>query len=405
MNNDPEEEYQHNLIVVLKKLKYLHLHGVEGDPLKYNISYIIAPGYPSAQEERSLLRQLRKQGVISRHKKETFADNFEKSAFYFLDLNIEKFGDMYDSIVEKRNSKNNAKPSQIRDSKYTYDIAFSLAGEQKELGNSIKEHLDSSGCNSWIYTEHQAELVGKNQAKFFSNLFGKDSKYCVAIISDEYLKKIWTSLEGEYIIDRWMKEMNNYDYLIPLSEGGKIIEGYPKIRGYLSIDEKSPKDIAHAILTKITGSGLSSQSKIDFYIPKPKKNIIPITERKEWIRYLVSELKRRSEKVDGLEMDDDDEGPHHKLFFQYQGETLYLIRIIKGGIGNDNGLAFGFDYGHSSGSGMNAWGEFKHSTNRDEIVLDMNGMGFNMADGEYTKVELANVLWKKITDQIDERNK
>lgn len=288
---------------------------------------------------------------------------------------------------------------------YKYDIAFSVAGQQKTFAQEIKDELTSQGVNCWIYTEKEAEQI-TDLPPFYEKLFTEQCAHAVPIISEEYVSKPYTNLERQYIIARSMQDGK---YVIPIQfQEGVKLKGLASTYGYISRKGRSPKEIAEVILRFIKQDEyqkIKPAIKNDFYIPKRARSINPITERKAWIKYLVYELKQRSQKVEGLEMDDDDEGSHHKLLFQYNGEVLLSIRIIKGGIGNDNGLSFGFDHGYSSGSGINAWGDFKLDTEKDEVLLNTNGMGFNMEDGMYTKKELVNALWKKVTDQIDEENK
>lgn len=406
MTYDPDQEYKQNLEYVLKKIRGLHLHAAEGAPLEFKISTVIASGYPSGKQERQLLAKLTELDVIDIHSKQWFKDDFKKSPFYLLKLGA-KFDDFYrETVLKESNQAIYNKENIIEsDKNYKYDIVFSLAGEQKELGNEIKRYIDKSGLRSWIYTEHQAELVGKNQAKFFAELFGKDAKYCVSIVSEEYLKKIWTSFEGEHIINRWMKEIQNYDYLIPLSKNGKIIEGYPDIRGYLSIDGKDPQVIAHDILTAIDQSYQPSPSKPDFYLPKQKKHFNPLSERKKWIELIIDELKRRSQYVSGLEVEDENLGDKQLIVVSLANEVIYSLKIFKSGLSNDDGISFGVCYGRpTTNGGQNAFGEFKWSKEKAEIVLDITDLSFLGENRSYSKEEFIETLWMKIAKQIEEIN-
>jgi len=288
--------------------------------------------------------------------------------------------------------------------KYKYEIAFSVAGEQKSFAQEIKDILASQGVSCWIYTEKEAEQI-TDLPPFYEKLFTEECAHAVPIISEEYISKPYTNLERQFIIARSMKD-DKFVIPIQFQEGTKL-RGLASTYGYIPRKGRSANEIAQVILQFIKEDGFQEKefnTSDDFYIPKQKKSINPITERKVWIKYLVDELKQRSQKVEGLEMEDDDEGPHHKLFFQYRGGSLYSIRIIKNGIGGNSGLAFGFDSGFSTGTGMNVWGEFTSNSESDEIVLNMHGGGFSLEDKVYTKKDLVDALWKKITDQIDGEN-
>lgn len=286
----------------------------------------------------------------------------------------------------------------------TYDIAFSVAGEQKSFAKEIKDELEKQGVKCWLYTEKEAEQI-TDLPPFYEKLFTDRCDHAIPIVSTEYLSKPYTGLERQFIVSRSMKDPR---FVIPIQFQEDVkLPGMASTYGYISRNNRSPEQIAQVILEFLNGKMFEKPKEVmaNFYIPRLKRTINPITERKAWIKLLIDELSKRSKVVNGLDMDEDDEGQHHKILFQYNGKTLFSIRIIKGGIGSDNGLAFGFDYGSSSGTGMNAWGDFEVTTDGNEVVLNLHSGGFTIPEDKYTKNQLAEALWLILTKHIDEENR
>lgn len=288
-------------------------------------------------------------------------------------------------------------------SKYKYDIAFSLAGEQKEFAQKLKNFLAENGLNCWIYTEHEHELAGRTMPNQFLNIFTQDSKYCIPVVSKDYIRKRWTELEGKYILQRWM---SNEDFLIPLSLDNSIIPDLPTTVGYISLNNRSTKEIASLILKRV---GLEESSDTEdhsqFRLPKQNKKFNPYEEKKEWLNFILNELKYRCSAADLYLSCEEDSKIRIRIL--KDNDYIYSLDITRNQLGNENGLAFSGQVGAPKTFGdnsYNAFGNFEYNKEKDTIVLNMLNFSLFNNIGEknlYTKEEFVNKLWDLVVEEVE----
>lgn len=406
---DPEEEYKRHLGYVLKELKSLELHAAEGDPLEFKISTVIGGGLPSGREERSLLRKLMQMNVISPHEKQWFGDNFEKAHRYFLKINKKEFNELYNSLYSPKTQKDTNK-NDLSEKEETYDVIFSLAGEQKQLGQEIKNYLAKNGLNCWIYTEHEHLFPGRDQTIIFEKLFKDKSSFCIALVSKEYVEKKWTTLEGKYIKDRWM---NDEDYLIPVNIDVTRLLGLPELTGYISTKGKSAKDIAQTVIATIQERRMLEPAakiktaKYSYPLPRITKSFDHLREKILWIDYFINELKERVDNVEGMEVFSDSAMDTCRISILLNKNIVYSLDIHKNSILGGKSISFFGTFGEipvTASNATNAWGTFLWSKEKDSVVIELFNASMlpTLAEKKhYTKEELVDELWQYLVDHID----
>ena len=409
---DPEERYKRHLLELLNELKSLELHSADEDPLEFKVSTVIGGGFATGSEERSMLRKLKQQGLISLHTRQQHDDNFESSHRYFLTLNKDKFDNLYKSLKSEEKQKHiqtNTANAIIQDN---YDVIFSLAGEQKQLGQEIKNILASNTLKCWIYTEHEHTFPGKDQTVIFEKLFKEKSDFCVVLISKDYVEKEWPTLEGKYIKDRWMRDEN---YLIPVIIDDTKLPGLPDLTGYISTKGRSAKEIAEVVMATIRGrKGISTSikkqqnTKPSYPLPRLTKSFDHTREKSTWIEYIISELKERIGNVDGMEIYSDSAMDTNRIKILLNGDTVYSLDIYRNSTLGKNSIGFFGAFGeiHSTkGETTNAWGNFLWSKEHEDVVLDLfNASMFPvMAEKKkYTKEEFVNEIWRCLVEHLNQ---
>lgn len=407
MTYDPEQTYNNHLEHVLKKIKSLELHAAEGDPLEFIISTVIGGGYPSGREERSLLRKLKQMGAIASHKKQWFEDNFEKAPRYFLQINKQEFDNLYKKIGSTKSVNPSSTQIPTNEESHVYDVVFSLAGEQKKFSQEIKDLFAESGLNCWIYTEQEAELAGADLTSYLQDLFMKQSKFCLIIISQDYVKKIWTGLERQYIFSKWMKDNK---YIIPVDFDGSKLPGLPDTIGYIPLNGRTANQIAEIILDKIKNKGNLVPKPIvqnpTYPIPRFTKSINYYKEKDIWIAYIVRELKERVESIEGMEFYSSiEDGQHIRILVNDQ--AAYSLNIATNLMGSEKGLSFYGTTGDISignRNSSNAFGEFVWSKEKNEVVIDLMNLSLFPTIGEkkqYAKNEFVDKLWEELVGYLD----
>lgn len=97
------------------------------------------------------------------------------------------------------------------------------------------------------------ELWGKDLAVFFDNVFCKESRLCLVLISKEYLERPWTEHERRSAVARIIAERGR-EYLLPVQIDPVELPGLASTIGYLSADACSADEIADLLIAKLRKS-------------------------------------------------------------------------------------------------------------------------------------------------------
>lgn len=132
-----------------------------------------------------------------------------------------------------------------------YDLAISFAGEQRPLARSVAERLDSAGYSVFFDDFHRAALWGKDLTVALRDIYGFEARWCLVLISQDYLRKPWTNLERQNALSRFMKERGRYLLCLRLDDAE--LPGLPDVVGYQELKDTNLQAL-HSDLLEILGS-------------------------------------------------------------------------------------------------------------------------------------------------------
>jgi hypothetical protein len=121
--------------------------------------------------------------------------------------------------------------------KFSYDLAISFAGEDRALAGYIAGALRSKF--DIFYDEFErAELWGGDLTESLPERYC-DSRYCLVLLSREYMEKVWTVLERQAIIHEFLKRRGK-NYLLPVRVRGfeGAVPGLPGVIGYVTVKSR-----------------------------------------------------------------------------------------------------------------------------------------------------------------------
>lgn len=72
---------------------------------------------------------------------------------------------------------------------YKYDIALSFAEEDRNIAVALARELGRKGISVYYYPDNIIETAGKQLSQKLTEIYTKDAKYAVVIVSDHYFKK------------------------------------------------------------------------------------------------------------------------------------------------------------------------------------------------------------------------
>lgn len=136
---------------------------------------------------------------------------------------------------------------------WTYDIAISYAGEDRDVVEKLVLELQKKDVKVFYDSFEKAELWGKDLYSYLSDLYRFRAKFCVIFVSQHYANKLWTNHERKAAQARAFTE--NLTYLLPIRLDDTDIPGLLNTIGYIRWQSESVENIAGMIVQKIKKDG------------------------------------------------------------------------------------------------------------------------------------------------------
>ncbi len=131
---------------------------------------------------------------------------------------------------------------------YSYDVAISFAGEQRDYALKLAQGLAKVGLRVFYDQWSTGELWGPDATKVLPIKYKELSMYVIPIFSKQYNSKFWTRFEFEHLQSRQYKED---EYILPIITDGAFPEGWPLTRLYIKSSDYSIDEIALLVRDKV----------------------------------------------------------------------------------------------------------------------------------------------------------
>lgn len=122
--------------------------------------------------------------------------------------------------------------------KFQYEIALSFAGEDRSFAKYISYELRARSIAVFYDEFEKSELWGADLSETLPEKY-RSSRYCVILQSEEYLKKLWTTLERQTLVHEFLSRRGK-DYILPIRVRGcnTAIPGLSELVGHLTVRNK-----------------------------------------------------------------------------------------------------------------------------------------------------------------------
>jgi hypothetical protein len=229
--------------------------------------------------------------------------------------------------------------------KFDYDVAFSFAGEDRQVVEPVADRLKQANVSVFYDREKTAEMWGRNLDEYFADVFLNRARFCVMFVSHAYAEKMWARLERRSAMARAMKQKDAY--ILPIKLDDAELEGLLPTVHYISFSEHGEQGIVDLILEKLyqgTESNAVTRAASgprNFNIPMPKiKKSFSQREKDVFARRAFETIRAYFEQ--GLKLLDQNDGdvevefdPVHRSKFlcrvYVKGEPLNTCKIWLGG--------------------------------------------------------------------------
>jgi hypothetical protein len=124
---------------------------------------------------------------------------------------------------------------------YRYDVAFSFLDRDESLAREMAALL--APRTSFVYTEQQAELAGRDGVDAFTAVFRRDARIVAILYRDAWGKTKWTRIEEEAIKSRFLEDGAEFVTLIKV-DGARPPDWFPVVRIWVDLDRFGPAGAA-----------------------------------------------------------------------------------------------------------------------------------------------------------------
>ncbi|PYV31712.1 MAG: hypothetical protein DMG22_15810 [Acidobacteria bacterium] len=134
-----------------------------------------------------------------------------------------------------------------------YEIALSFAGEDRAYVAEVARELRSMGARVFYDEFVKVDLLGKDLAAHFAEIYGKKANHCAMFISQHYVRKAWPQFERQHAQARALAEKR--EYILPIRLDDAEVPGLSPTIGYLDARGLSPLAVAKTLYQKCRSQG------------------------------------------------------------------------------------------------------------------------------------------------------
>jgi len=300
---------------------------------------------------------------------------------------------------------------------YRYEVALSFAGEDRAFAEKVAEGLSKAEVNVFYDNFYADDLWGEDLAVKLREVYHKASQFCIMIISQNYIDRMWPNHERQQAIERMIQEKGKI-YVLPVRLDGfdGEVPGLSGTIGYLTVKSSEPQKLVDAFLRKVGREGKKLAETEDpiekpkSYIPRIKKRHTD-REKHQFLRSSFNEVVNlieqfaadTNEEYSEIEYDVEKVTSRKVIFSLYKnGELVTRAKVFIGGMfGSD---AVSVVYGTNIDiSNDNTYNDI-FSLKEDDGELGFNFSGMTIFSAEQEKVlnprEVADYIWRNICQDI-----
>lgn len=154
---------------------------------------------------------------------------------------------LYGPFQSLEDSNDKKKVNRLEEIKY--DVAISYASEQRKYAEAVYNELKSKGITVFFDKALEAQMWGRDMGEYLSDIYYKQSRYCIMIISKSYVSSAWPTHERKNAVARQIEQMG--DYILPVRFDDSVVPGLPPTIKYVRAQNKTPEELANLFMDKL----------------------------------------------------------------------------------------------------------------------------------------------------------
>jgi hypothetical protein len=137
---------------------------------------------------------------------------------------------------------------------FEFDVAFSFLAQDEGLATRLNDLLQGR-VRTFIYSERQKELAGKDGEQVFGSVFGEKSRFVALLYRAGWGETPWTRVEKIAIQNRTLQEGHDFLLCIPLDQPPTPPKWIPRNRIWIGLDRWGVDGAASVIEARVQELG------------------------------------------------------------------------------------------------------------------------------------------------------
>ncbi|MDA0169396.1 TIR domain-containing protein [Solirubrobacter taibaiensis] len=158
-------------------------------------------------------------------------------------------------------------------SSYTYDVALSYAGEDREVARAIARIAQANEVRLYFDEHYLWETWGTNLLDDLGRIYSDESRYCLLLISEDYCAKPYTNFERQMALSRALE--SGEEYVLPVRLDDAWPPGLPETTAYFDLRVRSTAELGEWLVRKVNGADWVLRSADSAPVP-PLPRPVPV---------------------------------------------------------------------------------------------------------------------------------
>ncbi|MGO7959268.1 hypothetical protein [Rhizobium leguminosarum] len=137
---------------------------------------------------------------------------------------------------------------------FEYDVAFSFTAQDEAIATQLND-LISDRLQTFIYSERQKEIAGRDGQEAFSEVYAEKARLVVVLYRESWGRTPWTRVEMDAIKNRSLNDGWDFTVFIPTETKPSVPPWLPKTRLYVGLERWGVEGAAAVIEARATESG------------------------------------------------------------------------------------------------------------------------------------------------------
>lgn len=132
---------------------------------------------------------------------------------------------------------------------FDYDVALSFSGKDRAYAEKLATQLMLNNISVFYDKSEQANLWGRNLQLHLTELYRVRARYCIVLVSANYVTSRWTKVEIEAALAREFERGETY--ILPLRLDDTELSALLPVRGFVDTRQESFEGIVTMVKSKL----------------------------------------------------------------------------------------------------------------------------------------------------------